>query len=762
MKYFTSVYGGKYLPFLRAFLQSLTQQNADADVFVAWDDIADLEIQIISSHFPSVKFEQWEHGVQAAQDVHQRIPMKLRYWQKFLSTVDEGEVVAFLDVDTLIMHDLSTAMPDDADVVYTWKLERFPLNTGVMLVRANSGTLSFMQEFTGVTESIIADNVKLKNACNKYGAADQFALAQILPNHDFTNECERAFGPDTVRFFPVSAHILNETNSMPIVPEVDIFHLKSGWHSILLEDGPYTKWRTHADCDELQHYWSNADLTTSIDSWSEFCMTNARRHQDQFPEFDDDKYVTRGILNSEMLMVISLLKEMKIDVVIESGRYLGQSTKVLAEALKGTRCEIHSTELNKDEIAEEAERRLAGYENLFLYYGDAADAIPEIVASHKGKRVAMLLDGPKGPPAFKILSDAIAEYDEVVVGFIHDLRNSYPGSMNPNRILVHDWFERIFFTDDEQFVKEFSRLDDDCHIPGFWEPYEIAWRKAGSYGPTLGVIGPTERDRLRARKRMQAVSETPPSPTPLVTNGKAWHNPLRKLHRVPGFSATKDVLKRTLGRNTQNAGNGYQSAAAPNGNDAAARTQLSQLVAVGPGDIIVDCGANVGQEVSEFVETGAMIYAFEPNPHAFAVLKEKFGQYPNVVCFPFAVLDHEDTVRLYMHEWAEQDEVKWSVGSSVVESKGNVRADNYVEVRAIDLSEFLYRFNTRIKLLKMDIEGAEYPTLTKILERGIAVHIDHVVVETHAQKIPELQPAHAALVELVETSCSTNVDLTWI
>jgi FkbM family methyltransferase len=115
-----------------------------------------------------------------------------------------------------------------------------------------------------------------------------------------------------------------------------------------------------------------------------------------------------------------------------------------------------------------------------------------------------------------------------------------------------------------------------------------------------------------------------------------------------------------------------------------------------------------------------------------------------------------------MHEWAEQDEVKWSVGSSVVESKCNVRTDNYVQVRAIDLSEFLYRFNTRIKLLKMDIEGAEYPTLMKIMERGIAAEIEHIVVETHARKIPELQPAHAALVKLIETTGSKNVDLTWI
>lgn len=762
MRFFTSVYGGKYLPFLRAFLKSLTQQNPHADVFVAWDDIADVEIQIISSFFPSVRFEQWKHGVQAVQDVHQRIPMKLRYWQKFLSSVDTGEVIAFLDVDTLIMHNLSAVMPDDADVLYTWKLERFPLNTGVMLIRANCATQNFMREFTDLTESIIADETKLKNACHQYGAADQYALAQILPHHDFTSVSRKFFGNEIVRFFPMPGHRLNETNSMPITPEVDIYHLKSGWHQILLEDGPYTKWRTLSDCEELQQYWSNADLTTSIESWSSFCMSATRRHRDDFPKFNDEKYVTRGILNSEMLVVISLLKELRIDVVIESGRYLGQSTKVLAEALTGTTCEIHSTELNKDEIAEEAERRLKGYDNLFLYYGDAAEVIPGILSRHRGKRIAILLDGPKGPPAFKILSDAIAEYDEVVVGFIHDLRDSYPGSMNPNRLLVHEWFERIFFTDDENFVTEFRYFDDECHIPGFWEPYEIAWRRAGSYGPTLGVIGPTVRDRRRAQNRIAAAHVATPVQLPSTKNGKPWNNPLRSLHRLPGFTVTKNAVKKSLGRRSKEGERNYQEIAGPVGDNAAARKKLSELMSVSRADIIIDCGANVGQEVGEFAESGAMIYAFEPNPHAFAVLKETFSQYPNVICFPFAVLDREDTVRLYMHEWAEQDEVKWSVGSSVVESKGNVRTDNFVQVRAIDLSEFLYRFNTRIKLLKMDIEGAEYPTLMKIMERGIAADIEHIVVEAHARKIPELQPAHAALVKLIETTGSKNVDLTWI
>lgn len=39
-------------------------------------------------------------------------------------------------------------------------------------------------------------------------------------------------------------------------------------------------------------------------------------------------------------------------------------------------------------------------------------------------------------------------------------------------------------------------------------------------------------------------------------------------------------------------------------------------------DIAVDCGANVGRFTEMMAQTGATVYAFEPNPDAFAVLSE--------------------------------------------------------------------------------------------------------------------------------------------
>src|SRR4051794_32403355 len=62
-------------------------------------------------------------------------------------------------------------------------------------------------------------------------------------------------------------------------------------------------------------------------------------------------------------------------------------------------------------------------------------------------------------------------------------------------------------------------------------------------------------------------------------------------------------------------------------------------IATEPGDILVDCGANVGDVTSSFARTGATVYAFEPDPLCFSVLSKRFSLTPNVTCFHKGVMD---------------------------------------------------------------------------------------------------------------------------
>ena len=44
---------------------------------------------------------------------------------------------------------------------------------------------------------------------------------------------------------------------------------------------------------------------------------------------------------------------------------------------------------------------------------------------------------------------------------------------------------------------------------------------------------------------------------------------------------------------------------------------------LGPGDVAIDCGANLGAITRIMARGGAEVHAFEPNPDAYAVLKAR-------------------------------------------------------------------------------------------------------------------------------------------
>ena len=195
----------------------------------------------------------------------------------------------------------------------------------------------------------------------------------------------------------------------------------------------------------------------------------------------------------------------------------------------------------------------------------------------------------------------------------------------------------------------------------------------------------------------------------------------------------------------------------PRGAPPRLRTALRSL---GPGTIAIDCGANVGSYTAYMTERGARVYAFEPNPHAFAVLERTFAGAPNVECRGQAVSDRAGTARLYLHAQAEEDQVLWSVGSSLVASKGNVAA-SYVDVETIDLDAFIAGLDRPVTLLKLDVEGAELAILGRLLDSGRLAAIEHVLVEMHDTRIPALREEGAALRARLADAGLRNIWLDW-
>ena len=178
-------------------------------------------------------------------------------------------------------------------------------------------------------------------------------------------------------------------------------------------------------------------------------------------------------------------------------------------------------------------------------------------------------------------------------------------------------------------------------------------------------------------------------------------------------------------------------------------------------DVAIDCGANVGDITWHLSRSGATVYAFEPNPFAFRILNRRLSNRHNVHCIQKGVFHQNGTQKLYLHQLSEEDEVKWSTGSSLLDSKGNVLKDKFVEVPVIDLNEFIMSLNSRVKVLKMDVEGVECSIIKKLVTTGVIERVDYLFVETHDHKITELKSETEELREIVRAMNLKNVNLDW-
>ncbi len=168
----------------------------------------------------------------------------------------------------------------------------------------------------------------------------------------------------------------------------------------------------------------------------------------------------------------------------------------------------------------------------------------------------------------------------------------------------------------------------------------------------------------------------------------------------------------------------------------------------------------MGDVTAVLARTGAEVHAFEPNPHAFAVLRERFGGTSNVRLHHEAALDRAARVRLFLHVDSGHDPVRASVGSSLLPFKGNVDPASYVDVDAVDLARFVLELERSVRILKLDVEGVECPIVHHLLDTGVIDRVETMFVELHDAHIPELREENARLRERLAQEGLTDRVLT--
>jgi len=493
-----AVYGPKHGAFLGPNLSRIVRSYPatahSPRALVLWQDVPHREIACLSAAFADAEFVHTKFPT--GTDIMHAIPRKIHAWLAGAETAaarHPGRPVVFIDCDALIVRPIDDVLTGPWDVLFTWKDELYPINTGVMAAQDASAAAHVFRAMLPRIERMVAHKDELAVAVGSSGAADQHALRELIGfcNYDgtFARSITAAGNTRELRFRGVPCRMMNETQCRSMSDSLRVVHYKTGWHPILLGGGSFTVNRSKEACAEMFAYWRDAEEAAAADVASSIVQAGAARAEARFRAIAGG-YEERGILHSEMLAACGTFETLDVDVVIESGRCRGQSTRILAEHFAGSRTAIVSIELMRDENAEFAEARLRQHPHVELLYGDSEHLLPELLDRHRGKRIGLLLDGPKGVAAMNLADRLFALSPDLLVACIHDMRIDFP-----QRAAADGYPFRAFFTDDAEFRRLYASLDDACLpsgeiTPHTWRPFKKGHEDIAGYGPTLGIFFP--------------------------------------------------------------------------------------------------------------------------------------------------------------------------------------------------------------------------------------------------------------------------------
>lgn len=186
-----------------------------------------------------------------------------------------------------------------------------------------------------------------------------------------------------------------------------------------------------------------------------------------------------------------------------------------------------------------------------------------------------------------------------------------------------------------------------------------------------------------------------------------------------------------------------------------------------PGDVAIDCGANVGEISARLLATGARVIAFDPDPWAYDQLGRRFADNSHYTLHNAAVGCREGEVTLMRAANFDGNEGNASQKSTVIAGARNIGdAGERVVVRQMDFVQFArdtIRNHGAIAFLKIDIEGAEIDLLEALDREGLFASIRCTVAETHEHKFPDLRPRYEALrARFAARYAPHHVNLDWI
>jgi FkbM family methyltransferase len=162
--------------------------------------------------------------------------------------------------------------------------------------------------------------------------------------------------------------------------------------------------------------------------------------------------------------------------------------------------------------------------------------------------------------------------------------------------------------------------------------------------------------------------------------------------------------------------------------------------------LIVDCGANIGIATLYFktLYPRSIVEAFEPDPSAFAVLKENIAcnALEGVRLHQCALWDSEGEVDFYVDKLSE-GRLSMSVFSGRIGEH-----ETRITVRARPLAAFLG--DRTVDFLKIDVEGSEERLLGNLVDEGKLKNVRQMAIEYHPFHLDRDRPHLSRLLAVLE------------
>jgi FkbM family methyltransferase len=139
--------------------------------------------------------------------------------------------------------------------------------------------------------------------------------------------------------------------------------------------------------------------------------------------------------------------------------------------------------------------------------------------------------------------------------------------------------------------------------------------------------------------------------------------------------------------------------------------------------VVVDVGAYTGVWAQHMVDRyDPVIYAFEPNPQSFEQLQQKAAENSKLIPLCYGLGDEDLTVDFTMK----------GLGSSMCDERSSHSDIEriQVEIAAIDRVWEDLKLG-QVDLMKINIEGAEFPLLDKMIRTGLMQRVGCFMIQFH-------------------------------